>query len=45
MTLMTRLLFFAFQAIMISIEVTVRDAPTETVSGDKSFNGTNSTHL
>lgn len=45
MTLMTQLLFFAFQAIMISMEVTVRDAPTETVSGDKSFNGTNSTHL
>lgn len=29
---MTQLLFFAFQGIMISMEVTVRDAPTETVS-------------
>lgn len=32
MTLMTLLLFFTFQAIMISMEVTVRDAPTEAVS-------------
>lgn len=34
MTLMTQLLFFAFQAIVISMEETARDAPTETVSQD-----------
>jgi len=32
MTLMTQLLFLAFQAIMIPIEATVTDAPTETMS-------------
>lgn len=34
---MTQLLFLAFQAIMISTEMTVRDAPTETMSQEIEF--------